>query len=433
MQVNIEEISSVKKKINFEISAERVQAEMDKVFADIRKRAVVPGFRKGKAPQDLIRKSYQGQVESDVIKNLFNDTYFKYIQENSIYPVAYPVIDTDSIAAGEPFKYSATIEVFPTVTVNTYDGLEVERETFVADEAAIEKRLQQMRENMAQLKPVSEERPCNSGDHVTIDFVGYVDGEKLDGGDASDYQLELGSNSFITGFEEQVAGMSTGEQKRIKLAFPENYHNDQLSGKEVEFDVTLKEIKVKDIPELDDAFAQEFGEFQTLTELKAKVGESYERQEMDRIDREFKDSVVKALIEKNDFELPDALVDRQLSTMLENTKQRLKYQNLSLEMMGLDEAQYKEQFRPVAASQVKGALLLHEIAGKEGVQVSQEDLEDRVRKIAEESGQDFERISRYYLQSEEARQNLEEQVREEKVLGLIAAKAVITEKQRTVA
>jgi len=433
MQVNIEEISSVKKKINFEISAERVQAEMDKVFADIRKRAVVPGFRKGKAPQDLIRKNYQGQVESDVVKNLFNDTYFKYIQENSIYPVAYPVIDTDTIAAGEPFKYSATIEVFPTVTINTYDELEVERETFIADEAAIEKRLQQMRENMAQLKPVSEERPCNPGDHVTIDFVGYIDGEKLDGGEACDYQLELGSNSFIPGFEEQVAGMSTGEQKRIKLAFPENYHNDQLSGKEVEFDVTLKEIKVKDIPELDDAFAQEFGEFQTLAELKAKVGENYERQEMDRIDREFKDSVVKALIEKNDFELPDALVDRQLSTMLENTKQRLKYQNLSLEMMGLDEAQYKEQFRPVAASQVKGALLLHEIAGKEGVQVSQEDLEDRVRKIAEESGQDFERISRYYLQSEEARQNLEEQVREEKVLGLIATKAVITEKQRTVA
>lgn len=433
MQVNVEEISSVKKKINFEIPAERVQAEMEKVFADIRKRAVVPGFRKGKAPQDLIRKSYQGQVESDVIKNLFNDTYFKYIQENSIYPVAYPVIDTDIIAAGEPFKYSATIEVFPTVTINTYDGLEVERETFVADEAAIEKRLQQMRENMAQLKPVSEERPCNPGDHVTIDFAGYVDGEKLDGGDASDYQLELGSNSFIPGFEDQVAGMTIGEQKRIKLAFPEGYHNDQLSGKDVEFDVTLKEIKVKEIPELDDAFAQEFGEFQTLAELKSKVGESYERQEMDRIDREFKDSVVKALIEKNDFELPDALVDRQLSTMLENTKQRLKYQNLSLEMMGLDEAQYKEQFHSVAASQVKGALLLHEIAGKEGVQVSQEDLEDRVRKIAEESGQDFERISRYYLQSEEAKQNIEEQVREEKVLGLIAAKAVITEKQRTVA
>ena len=433
MQVNVEEISSVKKKLNFEIPAERVQAEVDKVFADIRKRAVVPGFRKGKAPQDLIKKSYQGQVEGDVIKNLFNDTYFKYIQENSIYPVAYPVIDTDTFTPGESFKYSATIEIFPTVAINTYVGLEVERETFVADDSAVDKRLQQMRENMAQLKPIAEERPCQSGDHVIIDFVGFVDGEKLDGGEASDYQLELGSNSFIPGFEDQVSGMTVGSEKRITLSFPENYHNDQLSGKEVEFDVTLKEIKVKEMPELDDAFAQEFGEFQTLAELKAKVAESYERQEMDRIDREFKDSIVKALIEKNDFELPDALVDRQLTTMLENTKQRLRYQNLSLEMMGLDESQYKEQFKPVAASQVKGALLLHEIAGKEGIQISKEDLENRVRKIAEESGQDFERISRYYLQSEDARQNLEEQVREEKVLELIASKAIVTEKQRAVA
>lgn len=433
MQVNVEEINSVKKKINFEIPAERVQAEVEKVFAGIRKHAVVPGFRKGKAPQDLIRKSYQGQVENDVVKNLFNETYFKYIQENSIYPVAYPVIDADSLIPGAAFKYSATIEVFPTVVVNVYEGLEVERELFVADDSAVDKRLQQMRENMAQLVPAKEERPCQSGDHVVIDFVGYVDGEKLDGGEAADYQLELGSNSFIPGFEDQVAGMNVGETKRIKLAFPEGYQNEQLSGKPVEFDVTLKEVKVKEMPEIDDAFAQEFGEFQSVAELKAKVAESYERQEMDRIDREFKDSIVKALIEKNDFELPDALVDRQLTTMLENTKQRLKYQNLSLEMMGLDEAQYKEQFRAVAASQVKGALLLHELAGKEGVLVSPEDLENRVRKIAEESGQDFERISRYYLQNEESKQNLEEQVREEKVLELIASKAVVTEKQRATA
>ncbi len=433
MQVNVEEISSVKKKINFEIPAERVQAEVERVYAELGKRAVLPGFRKGKAPKDLIRKSYQGQVESDVVKNLFNETYFKYIQENSIYPVAYPVIDADALVHGAPFKYSATIEVFPTVVVDNYEGLEVEKESFVADESVVEKRLQQMRENMAQIKPLEDERSCQAGDFVIIDFVGYVDGEKLEGGEASDYQLELGSNSFIPGFEDQVTGMGVGETKRIKLAFPEGYHNSELSGKDVEFDVTLKEVKVKELPELDDAFAQEFGEFQNLEELKSKVAESYERQEMDRIDRDFKDSLVKALIEKNDFELPAALVDRQLSTMLENTKQRLKYQNMTLEMMGLNEEQYREQFRSVAASQVKGALLLHELAGKEGVEVTTEDLENRLRKMAEESGQDFERISRFYLKNEDAKQNLEEQVREEKVLLIVAAKAVVTEKQRTAA
>lgn len=430
MQVNVEQLSGVKKKISFEIPAARVQAETEKVFAEIRKRAVIPGFRKGKAPQGLIRKSYQDQVEGDVMKNLFNDTYFKYIQENNISPIGYPLLDTDPITEGAPFKYSATVEVYPEVVVADYEGFELAREKFVADEKAVDARIEQMRNNMSQLTPVSAERPAALGDHVTIDFEGFVDGVRLEGGDATDHQLELGSNSFIPGFEEQVVGMNVGEQKQIALTFPEEYHSAELSGKPVEFAVTLKEIKVKEMPELDDAFAQQFGEFETLAELRAKVAEAYEKQEQERIEREFKDSLVKMLIEKNDFEVPESMIDRQLSSMLENTKQRLQSQRMSLEMMGLDEQSYKVQFRSVAASQVKGVLLLHELGTKVGIKVEESDIEARIRKIADESGQDYARISKYYLQSDEAKQNLEEQVREEKVFALIASKAVITEKEK---
>ncbi len=427
MQVNVEQLSSVKKKLSFEIPAERVTAEVDKVFSDIRKRAVIPGFRKGKAPQGLIRKTYQDQVEGDVVKNLFNDTYFKYLQDNSIHPVAHPVIDTETLVDGSPFKYTATIEVYPEVAVNEYEGLEVTREKYSVDAKGVDTRIQQMRDNLSQLKPVEDERPAQSGDFAIIDFEGFVDGKHLEGGDATDHQLELGSSSFIPGFEEQVAGMKVGEQKRISLSFPEGYQSAELSGKPVEFDVTLKEIKVKEVPELDDTFAMEFGDFKTLAELKAKVAETLEKQEKERIEREFKDSLIKSLVEKNDFELPDAMVDRQLSSMLENTKQRLQYQNLSLEMMGLDEKRYKEQFRAVAENQVKGALLLHELAEKTGVEVAESDFEARLRKISEESGQDYERISKYYRQSADAKGSLDEQIREEKVLDLIASKAKITE------
>ena len=430
MQVNVEQLSSVKKKISFEIPVERVTAEIDKVFSGVRKRAVIPGFRKGKAPQGLIRKTYKDQVEGDVVKNLFNESYFKYLQDNSINPVAYPVIDAEALVEGSPFKYTATIEVYPEVSVNQYEGFEVVKEKFSPDETAVDNRIQQMRDNLAQLKPVEEERPARTGDFAIIDFDGFVDGQPLQGGDAKDHQLELGSNSFIPGFEEQVAGMKVGEQKRIKLAFPEQYQAAELAGKPVEFDVTLKEIKVKVVPELDDAFAQEFGDFKTLDELRAKVGETLEKQERERIEREFKDSLIKALIEKNDFELPDTMVDRQLSSMLENTKQRLQYQNLSLEMMGMDESRYKEQFRSVAENQVKGALLLHELAEKVGTEVSESDIEARLGKIAEESGQDYARISAYYLKSADAKSSLEEQIREEKVLDLIAAKARVTEKDK---
>jgi len=229
MQVNVEQLSSIKKKISFEIPAERVQAETDKVFGEIRKRAVIPGFRKGKAPQGLIKKSYQEQVEGDVMKNLFNDTYFKYIQENSIFPVGYPLLDTDPITEGAPFKYSATIEVYPEVAVNNFEGFELVKEKYVADQSAVDARINQMRENMSQLRPLAEERPAASGDHVTIDFEGFVDGKKLDGGDATDHQLELGSNSFIPGFEEQVIGMSVGEQKTINLAFPYSLKKKQFN------------------------------------------------------------------------------------------------------------------------------------------------------------------------------------------------------------
>ncbi len=430
MQVNVEQISSIKKKINFEIPAERVQAETEKVFAEIRKRAVIPGFRKGKAPQGLIKKSYQEQVEGDVMKNLFNDTYFKYIQENSLFPVGYPLLDTDPIAEGAPFKYSATIEVYPEVKVENFEGFELVKEKLVLNQDAVDSRIEQMRSNMSQLVPLAEERPAAIGDHVTIDFEGYVDGNKLEGGDATDHQLELGSNSFIPGFEEQVAGMNIGDEKRVCLAFPDPYHSAELAGKPVEFAVTLKEIKSKEMPELDDEFAKGFGEFETFDELKAKVAESLEKQEKDRVERDFKDALIKTLIDKNDFELPEAMIDRQLSSMLENTKQRLQSQRMTLEMMGMDEQSYKVQFRPVAASQVKGALLLHELATKVGIEISSDDVEAQLHKIADESGQDYERISKYYLQSPDAKQGLEEQIREEKVVELIASKAVITEKTK---
>lgn len=430
MQVNVEHLSSIKKKISFEIPPERVQAETDKVFGEIRKRAVIPGFRKGKAPQGVIKKSFQEQIVGDVMKNLFNDTYYKYIQENSLLPVGYPLLDTDPLTEGASFKYSATIEVYPEVTVTAYEGFELEKEKYAADQSAVDARINQMRENMAQLNPLSEERPAEIGDHVLIDFEGFVDGAKLDGGDATDHQLELGSNSFIPGFEEQIVGMNPGEQKRIKLSFPDPYHSAELAGKPVEFEVTLKEIKVKEMPALDDAFAQEFGEFETLADLKAKVAETIEKQEKERIERDFKDVLIKTLIERNDFELPEAMIDRQLTSMLENTKQRLQYQRMTLEMMGLDEQSYKVQFRTVAASQVKGALLLHELSSKVGIEIVESDIEAQLRKIAAESGQDYERVSKYYLQNADAKQSLEEQIREEKVVELIASKAVIVEKSK---
>ncbi len=427
MQIKVEKLSSVKKKLHFEIPADRVTAEIDKAYEAIRRRASIKGFRKGKAPQSYIEKHYGDVMAEEVLKTIVNDTYFKALMDEKIYPVSHPEIESADVKRGEAFTYSATIEVFPEIEVKDYAGLEVKKEKYVLDEALIDRRLQEMRESMAQLKPAEEGRAAANGDFATIDFKGFVDGVPFEQGEASDFLLELGSGRFIPGFEEQVCGMNAGEERSINVTFPEDYGKKELAGKEATFTVTLKEIKVKELPPLDDDLAKEFGEFETLGELRAKLAEIQEKQEQERIETDLRERVLKALIERNDIEVPDGLVERQLEAMLENTKKRLAYQRLSLEMMGMDEAQYKTQFRDVAVSQVKGSLLLDALAKQEGITVEESELEEKIKTLAGDDQESLDAVRNHYLQNERAKENLVAQIREERALGLLLAQAKITE------
>ncbi len=279
MQISVESLSTVKKKINFEIPAARVASEVEKVFGEIRKNAAIKGFRKGKAPKDLIKKHYSDKMADDVLKNIVNDTYFKALTDENIYPVSYPVIDSDELKIGESFKYSATVEVFPDVVVKDYDGLVVKKEKFILKDEVVASRLKEMQENMAHLEPAEAGHAAKTADFVIFDFKGSVDGVPFEGGAADDFQLELGSGRFIPGFEEQLTGMKAGDEGDIKVTFPETYGQKELAGKDAIFAVTIKEIKVKELPELTDDFAKDFGEFETLEELKAKIAEVYALQE----------------------------------------------------------------------------------------------------------------------------------------------------------
>jgi len=224
--------------------------------------------------------------------------------------------------------------------------------------------------------------------------------------------------------------MMVGEEKRIRLTFPENYQSKQLAGQEAEFEVTMKEIKVKELPAMDDEFAQEFGEFKTIEELREKIREMYEKQEKERIENEFREQLIGVLVKQNDFEVPGALVDRHLSSMLENAKQRLTYQNLTLEMMGMDEERYKQQFRGLAENQVKGSLLLDSLAKQENITVDEQEIEEKLHAIAESGNQDFGRLKSYYLQNKNAKESLIEQIMEDKVLVFIADRAIVTKVDR---
>jgi len=427
MQINVESLSSIKKKLNFKIPAQQVSAEVDKAYAEIRKHAAIKGFRKGKVPMGLIEKHYGDKMADDVLKSLVNDTYFKALTEQGLNPVSYPTIESDPLKPGEPFTYSATVEIFPEVTVNDYLGLEVVKEKLVQDDAAVVGRLKEMQESLSQLAPAPEGHAAALGDFVIFDFLGTLDGVPFDGGQAEDFQLELGSGRFIPGFEEQLIGMDAGSQGTVKVNFPEGYGAEHLAGKPAEFAVTIKEIKIKELPELNDEFAKEFGEFETLDELKQKLGELQQAQEERRVETELRERLIKNLVEKNDLEVPEVLVDRQVAMMLENSKQRLASQRLSLEMMGLTDDGYKVQFREVARDQVKGSLLLDAVAEKEKLEVTDADIARQVGEIAAGTKQDPATVANLYQTNERAKENLVAQLREDKAVQFLLEHAKITE------
>jgi trigger factor len=427
MQVTVESLSDIKKKLNFEIPADRVGTEIDKAFEAIRKRADIKGFRKGKAPRSYIEKHFSAMMEQDVLKSLVKDTYFLAIQKEKLFPVALPVIESDDLKKGEPFKYSATIEVYPEVKIKEFAGLEVIKEQHVEDEEIVGRRLEEMQENMAQLKPVDKDRPVALGDFLTIDFKGFIDGAPFENGSAEDFHLELGKGRFIPGFEEQIVSQKIGEEKSITVTFPEDYGSKELAGKEATFNVTVKEIKVKELPLLDDEFARGMGEFETLDQLRAKIKEVHERQEKDRIEADLRDRTIKAFIKKNPFEVPDSLVEKQVQIMLDSTKKRLALEKLSLEMMGLDDTGYKTRFRDTAEIQVKGALLLDALAAQEGITVEESELDAKIREIAEQRNQQFETLKQFYEQNENARDNLTDQLKENKVFAFLLERANISE------
>lgn len=430
MLVNVENLSPVKKKISFEIPSERVSQEIEKVYEEIKRTVSIKGFRKGKVPKAIIEKHYYDRIESDAIKNLINETYFKALMEKKILPVSQPEFESDPLKAGESFKYAVTFETAPEIDVKEYQGLQVEKRKLVVDQSAVEGRLTELQDGMAQLKPVEEPRPAKDGDFVSIDFKGFLDGVPFDRGEAQDYMLQLGSNHFIPGFEEQVVGMSPGDSREVKVTFPAEYGNAELAGKDVTFDVTLKEIKAKELPPLDDDFARQLGAFETIEELRTRISEVYEKEEEQKIENELRDNLVKVLIEKHEFEVPEAMVAKQLNVLIENMQSNLEKQNLTFEQLGTSEEKIREQSRGVAVSQVKGSLLLAAVAEKENITVEDAEIEEKIRDIAAQANKDFEVVSGIYQSNPYAKDTLVMQMREDKVIAFLQEHAKVTEVEK---
>ena len=427
MQVNVEDISPVQKKITIEIPAERVNEEIEKAYSAIQKRAKLQGFRPGKAPMELIKRTYSDAMRDDVMRRLYQETLYKALDEHKVEPLDSPTIESDILEHGVPFKYSAIIEVMPQILLNEYTGLTVNKEIYVNKPENIDAELKRMQENMAQIIPCDEEVAIENGHTVTVDYSITVEGSPEENSGAQTADVEVGTNRLIPGFEEQLTGLKTGDTKEFVLDLPTGNGEDEATAKKGCFAVTIKEIKRKELPAMDDEFAQQFGEYDTMESLRAKMVEYHEKHEKDRIENEFKERVVQALIKKNPLDVPESMVKRQLDHMFENLKNRLKSQQMSLEMMGLNAENFRERFRDDAIDKVRGGLLLMALVEKENISVTEEDLVAHYEKIAAGNPEMLDRIKEYYKTNANAKNSITSEIKEDKAISLLIDNAIVTE------
>lgn len=429
MNVRVEELSPIKKKLFIEVDAETVAAELDKAYKKIAKTADVKGFRKGKVPKSILQKQFGPRAEYDAAGPLINNSLYKAMIDNKIEAVAQPeVVNSGAVEEGKPFSYEAEVEIRPEVVAKDYTGLELEKEKFEFDETVVDTQLQQMAESRAQLE-VTSRKKAREGDTVIIDFEGFVDGTAFENGAANDYQLELGSNSFIPGFEEQVVGMKREQEKEIEVTFPEAYGAKELAGKAAVFKVAMKEIKEKVVPKIDNNLAKEM-DAESLDELKARIKEGTIAQEQQRVDGQLQESMMTALIEKNPFEVPEGMVKNQLHYLKDNFAQRLKSQGMTLEMLGMNDESFNKAYHEMASQQVKGELILDSIAKQEEIVAEEADVEEKIKEFADQSNTPVEQVQQYF-ENEQAQVGLKGQIVQEKVSKFLLDSAVVTEVEPT--
>jgi trigger factor len=426
MQVHVEEISPVQKKLNIEIPVERVNKEIDKAFAAIQKKAKLQGFRPGKVPMQLIKRTYSDAMRDDVMRRLCQETLYKALEEHKVEPLDTPSIECDILEQGTPFKFSAIFGVMPKILLSEYTGLIVSKEKYDAKPEGIDDELKRMQENMAQLIPLDEGAVIDNGHTVSVEYSVVVDGSPNENSDTQSTELEVGSNKLIPGFEEQLIGLKSGDSKEFTLDLPPG-SDEAADVKRGVFTVTVKEIKRKELPELDDEFAQQFGEYETMEALRAKMVEYQEKHEKDRIENEFKERIIQALIRKNPVDVPESMVKRQLDHMFENLNNRLKSQQLSLEMAGIDADGFRARFREDAIDKVRGGLLLMALVEKENISVSDEDLAAHYEKIAAGNPEMLDRIKEYYIKNKSARSSAISEIQEDKAISFLIDNAVVTE------
>ena len=425
MSVQVEKLEKNMAKLTVEVSAEDFKAAIKKAFNKNKNRFAIPGFRKGKAPQAMIEKMYgEGVFYEDAADEAINASYAEAMKESGLDIVSRPEVTIEKIGKDEPFVYSTLVAVKPEVTLGQYKGVEVEKADASVSAEDVEAELKKVQEQNARLLTV-EDRGVEDGDQTVIDFEGFVDGKGFEGGKAEDYPLTIGSHSFIDTFEEQLIGKKIGEECEVNVTFPTEYHAADLAGKPATFKVTVKEIKVKELPELNDEFASEVSEFDTLDEYKKDVEKKLVEKKEIEANSKNEDAVVAKVVENATMEIPDKMIDAQAENMVQDMARRMQSQGLSLDMYlkytGMTVEQMKEQARPDAEKRIRTRLVLEAVAKAENIQISDEKVDEEVAKMAEAYKMEVEKLKSYMSESDV--KQMKEDLAVQQAVDLLVAEA----------
>ena len=391
MSVKVEKTENKNEvKLSFEIEAEKFEDAMKKVYAKTAKYFTIPGFRKGKAPMAIVERTYGSSIfYEDTFNELVPDIYDEAIKENKIEAVSRPQIDISQMEKGKDLKFTAIVQIKPEVKLGKYKGIELKKIEYTVSDKDVEHELGHMAEHNARLVTV-DDRPVEKGDITIIDFVGSIDGVAFEGGTATNQELEIGSNKFIPGFEDQIIGMKVNEEKDINVTFPEDYFSKDLAGKEATFKVTLHEIKKKELPKIDDDFAKDVSEFDTLADLKADIKSKMEKENEERAKYESEEAAIEAVCKDVEVDIPSGMIETEIDNMVKDIENKLSYQGLTLDqylkLTNKTMENLRKEFDEQANKAVKSRLVLEAIIKAEDIKPDDKEVEEKVKEMAKNYG-----------------------------------------------
>jgi trigger factor len=423
MQVNVQRLSPVLVEFDVEVGVARVKTEFEKAYSQVARTARVSGFRPGKAPRKVLTHLYGARIAADVAQKLVDETFPQAVTDQKMQPVTSPSVETQGVEENKPFSYKARVEVLPEISGVNYEGLGAKRPKVAVTDEAVEKELDGVRRAHSTLEPLKEARASASGDTVTMDFTVTVDGDVIEDAGANDLPMELGTGNLLPQIEEAVLGKNPGDTASAEVPMPAQHPHPKLAGKTAKFAITIKEIKERVLPAADDEFAKDVGEFETLAALKEDIKKKLEAQEKEKSDNQLAEQLVLELVKANPVPVPPSLVERQMRLTEQEILTRARSQGQRVTGLG-DELRGK--LVEDSEIKVRAGLLMAEIAKKEGIQIGNEEIENGLKELAEQTGQNLAKVKAQY-KDQKKREMLIGMILENKVLDIIEAKAKIEE------